>query len=246
MKVFIAEQGNPLSLNPIEIKQCISDHGGALIRNYIDPNRTRSVIPKLYRFLDPQEIAGTTSGTRDTVRKNSTKWSVGGHSGAQIGNARLMVSIYNPLSDSDLFNFHDVFLKLIELRDAIRSDNKSTKDEHLKNNAFNACRFQIYPKGGGFMLGHTDYVAEETSKLQSAGLFQLVLSITQRGIDFTAGGAYVKHNNELIDLEGEAKSGDIAIYDGSSFHGVADIDPFLPLSTNSIRGRIAALVTIYK
>jgi hypothetical protein len=70
--------------------------------------------------------------------------------------------------------------------------------------------------------------------------------ITERGRDFSEGGAFLTHDGLETDIEAYAKSGDIAIYNGQSFHGVKDIDSHLPLTTNKIRGRIVALVTIYK
>lgn len=70
--------------------------------------------------------------------------------------------------------------------------------------------------------------------------------MTERGVDFQSGGAYLEHGNLHKDIEQYAKAGDVVIYDGKSFHGVADIDPHEPLNTQKIRGRIVALVTIYK
>ncbi len=229
-----------------EIKQSVSQWGSAIIRGLVDPNPLRQAIPQIYDHLKTKEIKGTTTGDRNSVRKNSAKWSVGASTGAQIGNARLMITIYNPLGDEDLFGCQNAFRQMIDVRDAIRNDSQSTRDESLIGDAFNACRFQIYPKGGGFMLGHTDYVAEETALTQRVPLLQLLLFITQRHVDFEDGGAYLIHNGQTVDVESFAETGDIAIYDGNSFHGVADIDPHLPLNSVDPRGRIVGLVTIYK
>lgn len=235
-----------LKENSDSIKQSVKNTGSILIRGLFSEANIREVIPKIYASLDASKPIGTTSGDRSLVRKNSFKWSVGGFNGAQMGNARLMVMAYNPLSSENIYNFHEKFEKLIEIRDIIRADGKSTSDRNLKGESFNACRFQIYPSGGGFMLGHKDYVAEETSMQNSAPLLQLLMFITERGIDFFQGGAFLTHNGLESDIEAYAKPGDIAIYDGQSFHGVKDIDPSLPLNTEKIRGRIVALVTIYK
>lgn len=235
-----------LKINSELIKKSIKKTGSIIIRGLFNETFVREVIPKIYASLDAKNLIGTTAGDRNLVRTNSIKWSVGGFTGAQIGNARLMVMAYNPLSSENLYGFHEAFKKLIVIRDIIRNDGKFTTNENLMGDSFNACRFQIYPSGGGFMLGHQDYVAEKTSNQNSASLLQLLLFITERGKDFSQGGAFLTHNGLETDIEGYAKSGDIAIYDGQSFHGVKDIDPQLPLNTEKIRGRIVALVTIYK
>ncbi len=246
MNIICCKSIDDVILKSAEIKKCVSKDGSAIIRGLVDPQVLRMAIPQIYDYLKTNEISGTTTGDRESVRKNSAKWSVGASTGAQIGNARLMITIYNPLRDKDLFGCQNAFRQMIDVRDAIRNDSKSTRDEHLTEDAFNACRFQIYPQGGGFMLGHTDYVAEENALTQRVPLLQLLLFITQRDIDFNIGGAYLIHNQQTVDVESYAETGDIAIYDGNSFHGVSDIDPHLALNSANPRGRIVGLVTIYK
>ena len=228
-----------------QIKSNLSSRGFVVLRGLFDAYEIRAYLPKIYSYLDHAKIIGTTQATRATPRSNSIKWSVGGRTGSQPGNARLMATIYNPLNADDLINFRRHFEKLISIRDIIRNDGKNTGNDHLSDGSFNASRLQIYPEGGGFMLTHTDYVALENSEVQKAPLLQLVLLVTQRGLDFKEGGAYLIHNGKEIDVESQVHSGDILIYDGNSYHGVADIDPFKTLNTASIRGRVVALVTIY-
>ena len=245
MNIIHCESIDEVVLKSAKIKQLVSESGFAIIRGLIDPQPLRKAVPQIYDYLKTKEIKGTTGGDRASVRGNSAKWSVGANTGAQIGNARLMITIYNPLRDIDMFGCQNSFRQMIDVRDAIRNDSKSTRDEHLIGDAFNACRFQIYPEGGGFMLGHTDYVASESALSQRVPLLQLLLFITQRNIDFQNGGAYLLHNGQGVDVESYAKTGDIAIYDGHSFHGVVDIDPHLALNSANPRGRIVGLVTIY-
>jgi len=246
MKILKIKTLKDLKKNALNIKNSVAKDGSIIIRGLFKADQIRSSLPLIYQEIDKKNIDGTTKGSKEKVRKNYIKWSVGGFSGAQIGNSRLMLTIYNSLANEDLFNFHKHFKKLITIRDVIRNDSKKTKDSYLKDGFFNSCRFQIYPKGGGFMSGHIDYVAEETSNLGGTKLLQMLLFITEKNKDFKEGGAYIQNGKNIIDTENFAKSGDIAIYDGNSFHGVKDIDPFMPLNTNKIRGRIVALVTTYK
>ena len=74
---------------------------------------------------------------------------------------------------------------------------------------------------------------------------QLVLLLTQKGIDFQTGGACVIQDGALIDSEINGLSGDVLVYDGLTNHGVADIDSSSPLDMHHLQGRAVALVTIY-
>lgn len=154
-----------------EIKKAVVENGSALIRGLFSKAKILNTISLIEKELDTSEILGTTQGTRETVRNNTIKWSVGAATGAQSGNARLMVTVYNPIFKENCFEFRAEFLKLIQLRDLIRGDGYRSNDEHLKGDAFNACRFQIYPKGGGFMLGHRDYAGVETAKNQNSDIY---------------------------------------------------------------------------
>lgn len=243
--IFYLNSMEELANSTNSIKASVVDNGFALIRGLFKSSEVRMSLPLIYSHLDNAKILGTTQGTRDTPRCNSTKWSVGCMTGAQPGNARLMITIYNPIHQDDIFNIRSCFERMISIRDIIRDDKKTTNDKNLLGESFNACRLQIYPQGGGFMLGHKDYIADLNSEAQKIPLLQLLLFVTQRGLDFDEGGAYIVHNNNQIDIEDFAHSGDLVIYNGNSFHGVADIDPAKPLNTVTIRGRVVALVTIY-
>ena len=246
MKVFEVGSFQALSLMREEISNEIARSNVALIRGMFDRNVVRQSLEKFLKLVNESEIMGTTQGSKELVRKNSLKWSVGASTGAQIGNARLMVIGYNPTSAPDVYGFRSAFKTLIKLRDSLRGDSICTDDDSLRDGSFNACRLQFYPAGGGFMLGHVDYIAEKTSLEQRAPLLQLLVFLTERGVDFQEGGAYLVNGEERIDIEGSARCGDIAIYNGNSFHGVSDIDPASPLSTSNLTGRVVGLVTIYK
>ena len=246
MKILEIASVEELKSQSQSIKESVADNGAILIRGVFQQDSMQSSLELLHNKLDGASILGTTQGTKDSVRKNTLKWSVGGSTGAQIGNARFMVTAYNPISEEDIYQFKTNFKQLIKVRDAIRDDKKSTNDLSLTGNSFNACRFQIYPKGGGFMLGHQDYVGVESSTKQNVSLLQLLVFVTQRGVHFQKGGAYLVHDGKKIDIESLALPGDIVVYDGKSYHGIDDIDPDLPIDSLKIRGRVVALVTIYQ
>jgi hypothetical protein len=60
------------------------------------------------------------------------------------------------------------------------------------------------------------------------------------------GGAFVELDNERVSLEDYLELGDIAIYDGSTLHGVDEIDPHKNLVLDQISGRTVGFVSLYK
>lgn len=246
MKILEISSPEELKAQSQAIKDSVSKNGAILIRGIFQKDSMQSSLKLLHQKLDAKTILGTTQGTKASVRKNTLKWSVGGSTGAQIGNARFMVTAYNPISEEDIYQFQTNFKQLIKVRDAIQDDKKTTNDLSLIGDSFNACRFQIYPEGGGFMLEHQDHVGVESSKKQNASFLQILVFVTQRGVHFQKGGAYLVHDGQKIDIENLALPGDIVVYDGKSSHGVDDIDPDLPINSMKIRGRVVALVTIYE
>ncbi len=231
------------SITAVEIKRLVESQGYYIFKNVLDSSVFDVCLNNLEYQFKSNQLLGTTQGDRNSVRNNSIKWSVGAFQGSQIGNSRLMVSFYNPLFKDDIYSFHNNFIKIINIRDFIRNDNQSTFDINLSNDAFNACRFQYYPSGGGFMSMHKDTTgAEATSSLQ---YLQLLAPITKRGVQFNEGGAILRKNDLDLDLESLISPGDVLVYDANSLHGVKDIDPQLALNTYLFKGRVVALTTIY-
>lgn len=226
-----------------KIKEAVRLNGYYIFKNYLDIELFDSCLIELESSFKSKVVYGTTQGNRQIVRNNSIKWSVGAFQGSQINNSRLMVTFYNPLFCDDIFNFHNNFKKIIELRDFIRDDGVSTFDLNLPPDSFNACRFQYYPSGGGFMSMHKDTTGTETSTYVQ--YLQLLAPITKRGKHFTEGGAIININNQIIDLEDIINPGDVLLYDANSYHGVKDVDPHLSLNSNIFKGRVVALTTIY-
>jgi hypothetical protein len=221
---------------------------------------SRSVVRGLFsrdelreRILD---VYGTVNGDNgrlpsagvapEAIRGNVTKWSIGGHSTTQTGLARFMVSVYNPLFADDVFSLHPVFRRIIEIRDAL-ADREVLTDEKLAPHGWNGCRLQIYPAGGGFLGAHRDTrgISNMDAAAPTEEFLQLVVLLTERGTDYSVGGAFNITDGETIDVEEGTQTGDVLIYDGATIHGVADIDPTVPFRADDLRGRAVLLGTIY-
>ena len=70
--------------------------------------------------------------------------------------------------------------------------------------------------------------------------------MSEYGVDFETGGAFVDIESKRINLERVYQLGDIIIYDGRTAHGVEEIDPHKNLEMNRLTGRLAGLVSLYK
>ena len=96
------------------------------------------------------------------------------------------------------------------------------------------------------MSSHIDTRAIDNASDISPDYIQLVLLLTEKGEDYKIGGAFVERaDGSWIDSEENSLSGDVVVYNGSTKHGVADIDPHINFDPKSYLGRVVALATIY-
>lgn len=237
------ELSEPELLNTII--NCVKDNSYAIIRGLFNRDEIRSKIPLLYNYVNSGEFLPSTGVSREAVRTNMKKWSLGGQSISQANLARFMIAVFNPMFCEDTFGLHADFEKLIYIRDVLAKREVMT-DDKLPAPKFNGTRIQIYPKGGGFLGGHIDQRAIESIADMDSSFIQLVMLVTEKGTDYKRGGAYVINSKkEYIDVEAHSQSGDVVIYDGNTMHGVEDIDPDKVFDQNNLAGRAVALVTIF-
>ena len=240
MPVRTVTDASELHGEAASIREVVATSGFCLIRGLVDPEMVRQAVARLHDAFKENPVAASGLGSRESVRRNSAKWSIGGFSPSQPGVSRFMATYYNPMAQPDIFGLREAFRSLIEVRDLVSGLERGLQDEHLEGGAFNATRVQMYPSGGGFMSAHSDSTAAAILSGHSDGRFlQPVLLITQRGVDYETGGAFVVgENGESIDVELGSQSGDIIIYYERTIHGVADIDNHVPPSLALTRGRM--------
>lgn len=229
------------------IRRIVELEGVVIIRGLVSRKECRRSLDLVKSTASTSAIAPSGLGSRELVRTNSLKWSIGGTQGSQAGLARLMLTCYNPLFADDIYLLHSISRQLIEIRDICADRHEYLHDESLPQPFFNAARVQLYPQGGGFMAGHVDSTAEQTASVLSSGAFlQPLVLLSERGVDFSQGGAFIRVGENYIDVEEGAQAGDVVIYDERSFHGVADIDTHLLPDFLHPQGRAVLLVTIYE
>jgi len=227
------------------ITKQVEDSGFALIRGLFNRDEIRTKLPIIKKALKNITPLPSSGVSRESIRKNNVKWSIGSQSGSQSGISRLMITIMNPMYEEDFLGLHDTFKKLIILRDALANREHTMFDEVLPKPKFNGTRLQIYPSGGAFMTAHIDERAIENVSDISDTYIQLVMLITEKGLDYKSGGAFVEKDGRFIDSESGSLSGDVLVYSGSTMHGVSDIDSNLLFEPHNNLGRIVALATIY-
>lgn len=64
------------------------------------------------------------------------------------------------------------------------------------------------------MGAHTDSRAAENLQEGTGAYIQLVILLTEKGVDYQQGGAFVTSDGQIIDAELGSMAGDILVYDG--------------------------------
>lgn len=232
-----------------EITRALERHGFARLRGICSPQAVEAGVAKLNERFDARDDHATVGETPAAVRDNFQKLSVGTAAGShRVGDryARLLRVIFNPLIAEDCYGLHAVFRPAAEVRNLLLGLPRNFACDAIEGGLFTASRVQHYPAGGGFLGVHRDETSAANVASWAQRYLQLVIVLTKRGIDFETGGAFVERDSHRIDVEAEVEVGDIVVYDGSLRHGVDDIDPHRVLNLDTLSGRLAGFVTLYR
>jgi hypothetical protein len=98
--------------------------------------------------------------------------------------------------------------------------------------------FQVYPRGGGFLDRHADPVDFHQLTVP-------ILQMSRKGKDFDSGGLYVEMSDgrDLM-IDDIAEPGDVVYFNAACPHGVAPIDPEVPLRWTTFSGRWMLLFAV--
>lgn len=239
-----SESEIPLS----EIYLSLQTQTYAAIRGIIDPNELANCVDRIKRRFSPEADNPSTGESPKEIMTNFQKLATGGESKRYNNFPRFFRTLYNPIWSDDIYGMRNIFKKVSRVRNLIYGLPEDFAIEEVAPNGYwTASRIHQYPSGGGFFIGHRDTTLLDVAKEKGTGFFQIILVMSKKGSDFEQGGAFVdKNENERIYLEDIFSPGDIAIYNGETMHGVEDIDPHRKLSLNTINGRLAGFVSLYK
>jgi hypothetical protein len=183
----------------------------------------------------------------DLLLSNFQKLVVGGTQGVN-STPRFLRMFYTPFMDEDKFEMHEIFRKLVLLRNRLYGLPDDFTCHGIEDGMWSALRVNHYPRGGGFMATHSDTGTAEAVKSIGSGIYaQLILIMSKKGEDFKTGGAYIERSDGTrFFYEDECEIGDVVVYDGRIRHGVEEIDYLDPLDMSSSCGRYVAMATLFK
>jgi hypothetical protein len=239
---IIVEAGSVGELDLPRLRSNVSENSVGIIRGCVNADDVIKSVSELRRLFSPSKDLVISP---ENVEKENFQRLLIGTSGDPFqldSPGQFLRVFYNSLESADIYRMHNTFSTLIEIRD--RLSGVPSSESCLSDNAWNAARIHQYPSGGGFMSAHTDRISKVSKEL-GIDYFQMVLVMSQKGLDFSTGGAFVVSNNTTIMLDEYTNLGDIIVYNGQAVHGVAKIDGHMPLDISCFSGRLAGLVTLY-
>jgi hypothetical protein len=187
---------------------------------------------------------------RDTeaVRRNFQKLQIGAGSGIDTRRTlgRFLRVLYNPIFAEDVYGLRSLFVTLARFRNGLYGLPSEHAVHGIDDDFFTCARVHQYPRGGGFMVPHRDHFSQVVTVEAALGYYQPFVILSERGQDYTEGGAYVDLGEERILYEAACEAGDVVVYDGRTIHGVADVDPLAPLDLATFSGRMAAFASLYR
>jgi len=234
---------------PIDrVRASIGRHGVACVRGLFAPQAMREVWERMSRAFDASADRKHDPADTEAVRRNFQKLQIGANSGTSTRRTlgRFMRVFYNPIFAPDVHGMRPHFTRLARLRNRLYGLEDDFAVDRDQDGFWTCARIQQYPRGGGFMVPHRDMYSQIATVESDLGYYQILLLLTEPGRDFDEGGAYVEVDGERFAYERFCRSGDVAIYDGSSVHGVADIDPMAPLEMDRLGGRGVAIASLFK
>lgn len=183
------------------------------------------------------------------MRRNFQKLGTGASASLKsstLERSKLVRTFYNPLWEEDIYRAHDLFRRLAAVRNALMEKPLDFATSDVEEGLWTAARIHQYPTGGGFMGAHRDRIGTDVLDGKSLNYYQVLLALSQKGVDFETGGGFVEHEDRTICFEDFCKPGDILIYDSQTLHGVADVDPHKNLDLDQVCGRIVAFASLYR
>jgi hypothetical protein len=217
------------------------------IRGLVDKEQLRKGILRLQKNFNPKNDNPTTGEGPKAVQDNFQKMLVGGVKKKYNNFPRFFRSFYNPIWAEDIYGLREIFKTVARVRNLLANLPSEFAIEKIEaNGLWTASRIHQYPIGGGFFDAHRDTTLIDISNEKRTEFYQIILVMSEKGRDFDEGGAFVDKGNERIILEDIFELGDIIIYDGSTQHGVEEIDPHKKLVMDQATGRLAGFVSLYK
>lgn len=237
----------PGDVDADQVNQRVDRDAFAAIRGIFSPQEIAEVLQSIKAGFRADRDQPAIGEPPKAVMRNFQKLAIGGAGNHWDYRPRFMRTIYNPLWEPDIYGMHGVFRRLARVRNVLQGQSLDYAIDDVADGVWTAARMQHYPAGGGNISRHRDAVISTvTGDAGVARFHQLLLLLTSKGTHFTAGGAFCEAGGQIHDLESTFQAGDIVIYDGTTMHGVWDVDPHVKPRLDTLDGRLVALVSLYK
>ena len=143
--------------------------------------------------------------------------------------------------NQDVFELFECMKKGFQIKNLV---NGMPRDKFLGREPDDQCTaritFQFYPAGKGCLNKHSDPVDHHQLAVPT-------LTMSKKGSDFEAGGAYVElPSGERVETDDVSDVGDIVLFNARTPHGVATIDPDKESPWLSFQGRWVMLYATNK
>jgi len=142
--------------------------------------------------------------------------------------------------NQDYFNLFELTKKAYALKNLT---SLHTADKFLGIEPDDGCTarlaVQFYPKGNGLLNKHVDPVDKHQLTVP-------IMIMSEKGLDYNTGGAYVEKNGEKIILDDICEMGDIVYFSAEIPHGVLPIDPEDNTPWLEFQGRWMLLLAVNK
>jgi hypothetical protein len=237
---------SPTEVDFKAIRSCMDEFGFARVSGLYSNQEIRELLDRVRARFNPRLDQKHDASDAEALRNPLQKVVVGGITGINSC-ARLIRTFMLPLTGPDLFGSHEIFKRLARFRNLLCGEPENFAVDGDEKGLWTASRIHHYVRGGGFMAEHSDFgTAVAAAEAGFDRFAQVILIISQKGLDFHSGGAFIRRGDDRFFYEDACQSGDVVIYDGRIRHGVADIDGNLPFDFTSIEGRLVGFATLYK
>lgn len=239
---------SPDELPVPELRAVLRERSVIRIRGLFDPAAIRAVKERMGAQFDCANDRKHDPRDTEAVRTNLQKLVVGGITGtnAHRALARFLRMFYNPIFADDIYGMRVHFIRLARLRNRLYGTPPEFAIHGTEDGYWTAARVHQYPRGGGFMVPHTDMYSRCAVADAGCDYAQVFLVMSRKGEDYLDGGAFVELDGQRVYYEDDCEIGDVMVYDGGSVHGVGDVDPLERLDMTSFAGRVVAFVSLYR
>ena len=226
----------------------VREDGFYIFPNYFDHQMVSQAKAEYFATMDSVGLkpAGEKLHPAELTQQPWRKLAVGSKNGSGEPYSQVLQTTYFSQNDLTRPVLSQIFTRLIELRNTMTGMPLTYGSDLSRDHFWNACRVHHYPSGGGHMAIHRDTGFPAVLKDFQIPFVQIMLTLSSRGDGFERGGGYIQRDGVDVFFENESNAGSLIVFDGSTLHGVDDVDPAGLLDFGSKQGRLALFVNLYR